>query len=222
VKTSNRTEESNSLILSRYYPAFLKLQRYFSGASHNNAFQRHVLFFCEVKGECIYELLVDKCWYQLINRQASLPDPVEVRLVGVREWSNALASQTLHSEFESQSKHRRLYAFMLCLCVDRGREQTSSPVEGVLPNMYECLIRKLKKRPRYNNVESLRMPYSGMLRHVALVTTDVKEELSASIIRVTRIGELGTTLAVTRYRRAWEDCCQWWKCRNMGKGQWWF
>jgi hypothetical protein len=36
-----------------------------------------------------------------------------------------------------------------------------------------------------------------MLRHVALVRTDVSEELSASFIRVTRIGELGTTLAVT-------------------------
>jgi hypothetical protein len=34
-----------------------------------------------------------------------------------------------------------------------------------------------------------------MLRRVALVRTDVSEELSASIIRVTRIGELGTTLA---------------------------
>jgi hypothetical protein len=32
---------------------------------------------------------------------------------------------------------------------------------------------------------------------VALVRTDVLEELSASFIRVTRIGELGTTLAVT-------------------------
>jgi hypothetical protein len=32
---------------------------------------------------------------------------------------------------------------------------------------------------------------------VALVRTDVWEELSASVIRVTRIGELGTTLAVT-------------------------
>jgi hypothetical protein len=36
---------------------------------------------------------------------------------------------------------------------------------------------------------------------VALVRTDVLEELSASIIRVTRIGELGTTLAVTSNRR---------------------
>jgi hypothetical protein len=37
------------------------------------------------------------------------------------------------------------------------------------------------------------MASSGMLRHVALVRTDISEELSASFIRVTRIGELGTT-----------------------------
>jgi hypothetical protein len=42
-----------------------------------------------------------------------------------------------------------------------------------------------------------RMPSSGMLRRVALVRTDVSEKRSASIIKVTRIGELGTTLAVT-------------------------
>jgi hypothetical protein len=44
------------------------------------------------------------------------------------------------------------------------------------------------------------MVYSGMLRRVALVKTDVSEELSASFIRVTRIGELRTTLAVTSNR----------------------
>jgi hypothetical protein len=36
-----------------------------------------------------------------------------------------------------------------------------------------------------------------MLRRVALLRTDVLEELCASIIRVTRISELRTTLAVT-------------------------
>jgi hypothetical protein len=44
------------------------------------------------------------------------------------------------------------------------------------------------------------MPSSGMLRRVALVRTDVSEKRSASIITVTRIGELGTTLAVTSNR----------------------
>jgi hypothetical protein len=39
-----------------------------------------------------------------------------------------------------------------------------------------------------------------MLGRVAHVRTDVSEELSASIIRATRIGELGTTLAVTSNR----------------------
>jgi hypothetical protein len=42
------------------------------------------------------------------------------------------------------------------------------------------------------------MASSGMLRHVGLVRTDVLEELSASIIRVTRISELGT-LAITSH-----------------------
>jgi hypothetical protein len=41
-----------------------------------------------------------------------------------------------------------------------------------------------------------------MLLRVALVRTDVSDEFSASFIRVTRIGELGTTLAVTNSRRS--------------------
>jgi hypothetical protein len=44
------------------------------------------------------------------------------------------------------------------------------------------------------------MAFSGTLRRVTLVRNDVSEELSASIIRVTRIGELGTTLVVTSNR----------------------
>jgi hypothetical protein len=40
------------------------------------------------------------------------------------------------------------------------------------------------------------MATSGMLLRVALVRTGVTEELSASIIRVTRISELGTTVVV--------------------------
>jgi hypothetical protein len=44
------------------------------------------------------------------------------------------------------------------------------------------------------------MPPSGMLRRVAPVITDVSEEFSVSIIRVTRIDELGM-LAVTSNKR---------------------
>jgi hypothetical protein len=45
------------------------------------------------------------------------------------------------------------------------------------------------------------MASSGLLHRVVLVRTDDSEELTASFIRVTRIGELGTMLAVTSNRR---------------------
>jgi hypothetical protein len=48
-------------------------------------------------------------------------------------------------------------------------------------------------------------PVLGSLRLVALVGTDVSEERIASIIRVTRIGELGTMLAVTNNKARYED-----------------
>jgi hypothetical protein len=47
------------------------------------------------------------------------------------------------------------------------------------------------------------MMSSGMLRRVALVRTDVAVEPGASFIRVSRIGVIGTTLAVTSNRRTW-------------------
>jgi hypothetical protein len=53
-----------------------------------------------------------------------------------------------------------------------------------------------------------RMASSGMLGRVAFVRTDVSEELSASI-RVTRIGELGTTIPVTSNRRTLRRNTKW-------------
>jgi hypothetical protein len=46
------------------------------------------------------------------------------------------------------------------------------------------------------------MPSSWMLRCVAIVRTDVSEELSASFIRVTRIAELGTSSLGVSFKRA--------------------
>jgi hypothetical protein len=51
------------------------------------------------------------------------------------------------------------------------------------------------------------MPCSGMLRRVALVRTDISEESTASIITLIRIGELGTTLAITSNRSTLADSC---------------
>jgi hypothetical protein len=45
------------------------------------------------------------------------------------------------------------------------------------------------------------MPSSGLLRRLALVKTEVSEERSAFIIKVTRLGELGTMLADRSLRR---------------------
>jgi hypothetical protein len=49
----------------------------------------------------------------------------------------------------------------------------------------------------------------GILRRMALVRTDLSEELSASFIRVTRIGELGTMLAVTSNLRTLRKNTSW-------------
>jgi hypothetical protein len=54
---------------------------------------------------------------------------------------------------------------------------------GSIQSLTEMITRNHRER---------RMASSGMLHRVALVRTAVSEEISASFIRVTRIGELGT------------------------------
>jgi hypothetical protein len=46
-----------------------------------------------------------------------------------------------------------------------------------------------------------------MLRHVALVRTEISEERSASFIRVTRIGELGTSAVTSSLGRLLVTAC---------------
>jgi hypothetical protein len=76
--------------------------------------------------------------------------------------------------------------------------------EAVLPGVQRLCVKPSTRTRLVPNSKVLELPMKNavfwMLRRVALVTTDVSEEPSASIIRV-RIGELGT-LAVTRNRRA--------------------
>jgi hypothetical protein len=53
---------------------------------------------------------------------------------------------------------------------------------------------------RIENIMFPRITSSGMLHRVALVKTYASEEYFASITRVTRTGELGTTLAIISNR----------------------
>jgi hypothetical protein len=62
-------------------------------------------------------------------------------------------------------------------------------------------------RTNFRTKHILRMPSSVMLCRVALVRTDVPEERIASIIRLTRIGDIGKTLAVTRNRSMMRRNC---------------
>jgi hypothetical protein len=70
-----------------------------------------------------------------------------------------------------------------------------------LVNLLGSQWRRNVFRVRYELYSSWRMASSGMLRRVTRLRTDVSGELSDFFIRLTRIGELVTTLAVTSNRR---------------------
>jgi hypothetical protein len=72
----------------------------------------------------------------------------------------------------------------------------------------------------YKEHQGCRMVSSGLLRRMALVRTDVSEEPGASFIRVTKIGELGTTQAATSNRQlvlflVHRFLSSWWRRRQV-------
>jgi hypothetical protein len=82
----------------------------------------------------------------------------------------------------------------------------------LIPTPWYAIIGSLPQQRRLTSVISRRIPSSGMLRRVNLVRTDVPEELSASFIRVTRIGELGTKLQLALFL-VHQFLSSWWKRR---------
>jgi hypothetical protein len=116
--------------------------------------------------------------------------------------------------------------FCGCCCFGSGRQPTGwEELNSLFPCCALLLLFSLSISSFWNNVVAWNVlhytlysvclsyptiyivPYrrivsSGMLRHVTLARTYVSEELSASFIRVTRIGELGTTLALSSILRS--------------------
>jgi hypothetical protein len=81
--------------------------------------------------------------------------------------------------------------------------ETISGIRRVIPLKLR-IITSCAATPRLeleSNNSTPRMGSSGMLRRVALVGTDVSEELSTSFIKETRIGELRRMLALTSNRK---------------------
>jgi hypothetical protein len=80
-------------------------------------------------------------------------------------------------------------------CIYRRRRNTNKARERQNDDWTATKYERLKINAKISREG---MVSSGMLRHVALVRTDVSEELSASIIREKKIGELGTCAKLLR------------------------
>jgi hypothetical protein len=122
-----------------------------------------------------------------------------------------VASRAVLSSTESVSSF--LFSFqrhrLLSVC-DIGSSGTPLPTH---PGAHPCTtlpsVSEKWQELALLNFHVFRMATSGMLHRVALVRTGVSEELSASFIRVTSIGELGTTLATTSNRRTLRRGTNW-------------
>jgi hypothetical protein len=82
--------------------------------------------------------------------------------------------------------HRRRFIPNPFLAINLGRAAARPAEEEAVWGCFPCQL-------SFNQMVHVpRRPSSGMSRRLTLVRTDVSEELSASIIRMTRSGELGT------------------------------
>jgi hypothetical protein len=108
----------------------------------------------------------------------------------------------------NNNKDKRLRRSLLWLCrtewsLTRYAMYQDFLYENTLHTLSKDLLKSTKK------LWIKRMASAGMLRRVASVRTDISEELSNSLIRMTRIDELGTMLAVTSYRRTLRRNTKW-------------
>jgi hypothetical protein len=96
------------------------------------------------------------------------------------------------------SQHPQVYDFLMC----RTGNPSGSTSLAVFANwLRTSTTTRPSHKPDYQILRYRSMASSGMLRLVTFVRTDVSEELSTSFIRMTIIGELENTLAVTSNRR---------------------
>jgi hypothetical protein len=117
----------------------------------------------------------------------------------MQEWPhNLLVHKILQMAVNEVSTLDSLnFVFIICVYLIEGFTDMHQLCGGMDSNcLWEHRVRDHVKKV-INLIRG--MASSGMLCRVTLVRTEVLEELSASIIRVTRIGELGT-IAVTSNR----------------------
>jgi hypothetical protein len=117
--------------------------------------------------------------------------------------AESLGAWTFLAFRNSKYQKTELFAHDLFPSADEWRETPAllHSVERAKLHHWTTNIQVLSKIWGFHGGDYEELCFLWMLRRVALVRTEVSEELSASIIRATRIGELGTTLGVTSNQR---------------------